>query len=115
MVFFALAMTVNLPGTVGFVGEDLLVHGLLGKRPFLAAGFVAVVAINAAALYLALVNVIVDVQGRQLGPQPEAPRSVMMKLAAGLSLLIGLVPRPFVASATQVYAEIAPHSSASHH
>jgi hypothetical protein len=116
MVFFALAMAVNLPGTVGFVAEDLLAHGLLSERPILAAGFVAVVAINAAALYLALVNVIVDVQGRQSSqPQPEAPRSVMLILAGGLALSIGLVPRPFVASATATHAVIAPHSSSSHH
>jgi NADH:ubiquinone oxidoreductase subunit 4 (subunit M) len=107
---------VNLPGTVGFVAEDLLAHGLLSERPILAAGFVAVVAINAAALYLALVNVIVDVQGRQSSqPQPEAPRSVMLILAGGLALSIGLVPRPFVASATATHAVIAPHSTSSHH
>jgi hypothetical protein len=116
MVFFALAMAVNLPGTIGFVAEDLLAHGLLNDRPILAAAFVAVVAINAAALYLALVNVIVDVQGRQSAqPQPDAPRSVMMLVAAGLSLLIGLVPRPFVANATAAHAVIAPHSQAAHH
>jgi hypothetical protein len=116
MAFFALAMAVNLPGTIGFVGEDLLAHGLLRERPILAAAFVAVVAINAAALYLALVNVIVDVQGRQTAqPQPEAPRSVMMLIAGGLSLLIGLVPRPFVASATEAFAVIAPHSKAADH
>jgi hypothetical protein len=116
MVFFALAMAVNLPGTIGFVGEDLLAHGLLGERPTLAAAFVAVVAINAAALYLALVNVIVDVQGRQsLQPEAEAPRSVMLILAGGLSLLIGLVPRPFVANATKAHAVIVPHSVAEQH
>lgn len=115
MAFFALAMAVNLPGTIGFVGEDLLAHGLLNERPYLAAAFVAVVAINAAALYLALVNVIVDVQGRQSSPsQPPAPRSLMMLVAAGLSLLIGLVPRPFVANATEAHAVIAPHSKAAH-
>jgi hypothetical protein len=115
MAFFALAMAVNLPGTIGFVAEDLLAHGLLGERRILAAAFVAVVAINAAALYLALVNVIVDVQGRQTAqPQQQAPRSVMLLVAGGLSLLIGLVPRPFVASATEAFAVIAPHSSGEH-
>jgi hypothetical protein len=115
MAFFALAMAVNLPGTVGFVAEDLLAHGLLVERPILAAGFVAVVAINAAALYLALVNVIVDVQGRQPQPQPAAPRSLMLVLAGALALLIGLVPQPFVASATAAHAVIAPQSTSSHH
>lgn len=113
MAFFALAMAVSLPGTVGFVAEDLLAHGLLELRPVLAAAFVVVAAINAAALYLAIVNIIVDLRAEQLSqhrPQePEARPSFMMLGAAGLSLLLGLVPRPFVASATEAHAAIVPH------
>lgn len=123
MAFFALAMAVSLPGTMGFVAEDLLAHGLLELRPVLAAAFVIVAAINAAALYLALVNIIVDLRAHQLQlhlPQePEARPSFMMLGAAGLSLLVGLVPRPFVASATEAHAAIVPHpvqhTSVSHH
>jgi hypothetical protein len=116
MAFFALAMAVCLPGTIGFVAEDLLAHGLLELRPVLAAAFVGVVALNAAALYLAIVNIIVDVRGQhphQL-PQPEPRPSLMMLAAAGLSLLMGLVPRPFVAEAEAALAVIA-HSSTSTH
>lgn len=113
MAFFALAMAVSLPGTVGFVAEDLLAHGLLELRPVLAAAFVVVAAINAAALYLAIVNIIVDLRAEQLllhRPQePEARPSFMMLGAAGLSLVLGLVPRPFVASATEAHAAIVPH------
>lgn len=113
MAFFALAMAVSLPGTVGFVAEDLLAHGLLELRPVLAAAFVVVAAINAAALYLAIVNIIVDLRAEPLSqhrPQePEARPSFMMLGAAGLSLLLGLVPRPFVASATEAHAAIVPH------
>jgi formate hydrogenlyase subunit 3/multisubunit Na+/H+ antiporter MnhD subunit len=95
MAFFALAMAVGLPGTTGFIAEDLLAHGLLEFRPGLAAAFVIVAAINAVALYLALVNIMVD-----RGPvRGEAPLSAMMIIPAGLSLLVGLLPRPFVASA----------------
>ncbi|MCA9698185.1 MAG: hypothetical protein KC431_11725, partial [Myxococcales bacterium] len=60
MAFFAMGMAVCLPGTMGFVAEDLLAHGLLELRPLLAAAFVGVAALNAAALYLAIVNIIVD-------------------------------------------------------
>lgn len=113
MAFFALAMAVSLPGTVGFVAEDLLAHGLLELRPVLAAAFVVVAAINAAALYLAIVNIIVDLRADLLlthRPQePEARPSFMMLGAAGLSLVLGLVPRPFVASATEAHAAIVPH------
>ena len=104
MAFFALAMAVSLPGTIGFVAEDLLAHGLLELRPLLAAAFVGVAALNAAALYLALVNIIVDVRGPQpQQPEPELRPSAMMLAAAGLSLLMGLIPRPFVAEATAAH------------
>jgi hypothetical protein len=111
MAFFALAMTVSLPGTIGFVAEDLLAHGLLELRPWLAAAFVGVSAINATALYLALVHIIAD-----LGePDDAQPRpSFMMLSAAGLSLLLGLLPQPFVASATDAHAVISDHVVGSH-
>jgi hypothetical protein len=116
--FFALAMAVNLPGTIGFVAEDLLAHGLLVEHPELAAVYVAVVAINAAALYLAIVNVLVDVQGRTprwLESGHEAPASIMMLVAAILSVGMGLIPRPFVAGATQTIDVIAPHAHRADH
>lgn len=126
MAFFALAMAVHLPGTLGFVAEDLLAHGLLEVRPVLAAAFVCVAAINAAALYLALVNVIVDVRGPATPlhlhhAQPEPRPSFMVLVAAGLSLCMGVVPRPFVAAATDAHRVIAhplgaeQHPSASHY
>jgi len=113
MAFFALAMAVSLPGTMGFVAEDLLAHGLLELRPLLAAAFVVVVAINAAALYLAIVNIIADLraeqQQRHLPQEPEGRPSFMMLGAAALSLVVGLAPRPFVDTATEAYAAIVPH------
>jgi hypothetical protein len=105
LAFFALGMAIHLPGTVGFVAEDLLAHGLLELRPVLAAAFVGVAALNAAALYLALVNIIVDVRGQhphQL-PEPEPRPSLVMLGAAALSVLMGLVPRPFVAEAAEAH------------
>ncbi len=116
--FFALAMAVNLPGTIGFVGEDLLAHGLLVERPELAAAYVAVVAINAAALYLAIVNVLVDVQGRNpqsAQSETEAPTSVMMLVAAFLSVVMGLIPQPFVSGATLAVDVVVPHAHRAEH
>jgi NADH:ubiquinone oxidoreductase subunit 2 (subunit N) len=116
MAFFALGMAVCLPGTVGFVAEDLLAHGLLELRPALAVAFVVVAALNAAALYLALVNIIVDVRGHDPHQQqlPEIRPSFMMLGAAGLSLVIGLFPGPFVAEAAEAHEEIAWAIPASH-
>lgn len=107
--FFSLAMVVGLPGTVGFIGEDLLANGLLEVRPALAAAFVCVAAINAAALYLALANLLVD-----LGPTASRERtpSPMMLTAAGLSVFLGLVPQPFVTTAIAAHAAI---THPSHH
>lgn len=119
MAFFALAMAVSLPGTMGFVAEDLLAHGLLELRPVLAATFVIVMAINAAALYLALVNIIADLRAEaqqlHLPPEPEERPSFMMLGAASLSLLVGLAPSPFVNGATEAYAAIVPHPHTSQH
>lgn len=113
MAFFALAMAVCLPGTIGFVAEDLLAHGLLELRPGLAAAYVGVAALNAAALYLALVNIIVDIRGQHPHALPgaEARPSFMMLGAAGLSLLMGLVPRPFVAEAAEAHEAIVQQST----
>ena len=97
MAFFALAMAVGLPGTVGFVAEDLLAHGLLELRPLLAAAFVAVGAVNAAALFLSLVNVIAE---GGYDPREAPPPTAGMVIPALFSLVIGLAPRPFVTGAS---------------
>lgn len=121
MAFFALAMAVSLPGTIGFVAEDLLANGLLELRPFLSAAFMGVTAINAAALYLALVNIIVDLRDEyppHLPSPREARPSFMMLSAAGLALVVGLAPGPFVDLATRAHTAVvhhAPHPLASAH
>ncbi|MFO0691178.1 MAG: hypothetical protein U0900_20940 [Myxococcota bacterium] len=116
MAFFSLAMAVSLPGTIGFVGEDLLANGLLELRPVLAAVFMGVTAINAAALYLALVNIIVDLRDENPPhlPQPAEGRpSFMMLTSAGLAVVIGLAPGPFVDLATQAHTAVVHHPN--HH
>ena len=112
MAFFALAMSVCLPGTIGFIAEDLLAHGLLEMRPMLAAAFMGVTAINAAALYLALVNIIADLHGAEPHDAGSAVRgqpSIMMLCAAGLSVLIGIFPAPFVELATRAHSTVVQH------
>lgn len=102
MAFFALAMAIGLPGTVGFVAEDLLAHGLLETRPLLATGFVMVVAINAVALYLGLTNLLVEV-----GPHRDGRPTAIMLVPAMAALLVGIVPRPFVDTAAAARAAVA--------
>lgn len=109
MAFFALAMAVGLPGTIGFIAEDLLAQGLLELRPFVAAAFIGVTAIHAAALYLALVNLMVDVQTgeQQRGLRLTPPRpSLWMLFAAMLAVLVGLLPAKFVDLATRAHGAI---------
>lgn len=108
MAFFALAMAVGIPGTTGFIAEDLLAHGLLELRPVLAMIFVGVGAVNAAALYLAITNIIVDTEHDERGAARLTP---MMVVPAALSLIIGIVPRPFVATATEAREAVAPHET----
>lgn len=112
MAFFALAMAVSLPGTIGFVAEDLLANGLLELRPLLAAAFMGVTAINAAALYLALVNIIVDLRDEHPPhlPQPAEGRPSGMMLTTGaLAVVIGLAPGPFVDLATRAHTAVVHH------
>ena len=72
------------------------------------------------ALYLAIVNIIVDLRAQprpqgQLHSQPDELRpSLMMLSAAGLSLLLGLVPRPFVTAATAAHEAIVLHPVVHH-
>lgn len=102
--FFAMAMAVCIPGTLGFVAEDLLAHGLLELRPWIAAAFVAVNAINAAALYLALVHIIADLREHERTP----PRpSFRMLATAAASIVMGVMPGPFVEVATAAHAVVA--------
>ncbi|HPG25219.1 MAG: hypothetical protein H6748_21630 [Spirochaetaceae bacterium] len=118
MAFFALAMTVSLPGTIGFVAEDLLAQGLLELRPYVAAAFMGVTAINAAALYLALVNIIVDLHAGEtpFGSAPrEASPSLMMLTTAALALAIGLAPSPFVDLATRAHTAVVHHPTPASH
>jgi len=103
--FFAVAMAVGLPGTIGFVAEDLLAHGLIELRPLVAMGFVGIGALNAAALFLAIVNVVVEG-----GYDPTvAPRPTMRTIVpAAVALITGLFPRPFVSAATLAQDALAP-------
>jgi NADH-quinone oxidoreductase subunit M len=97
-------MALGMPGTVGFVAEDLLVHGAVELHPFLAALLVAVAALNAAGLYLAIANVLA---ARGYDPRPDPPPTLRTVLPGLVAIVVGLAPGPFVLGATRAYEAVA--------
>lgn len=88
---------VGLPGSLGFVAEDLLVQGTLAEHPALALGMVVVTAINAYSVMRCVLSLFV-------GPRGDGPRTDLFpreRLALSVVLvsllLLGCAPRLFVA------------------
>ncbi len=83
--------TVGLPGTLGFVAEDLLVQGTIGDFPTLALTLIAVTATNAFTVMRCLHTVIVGPgKGADIDLLPREWRA--LTLALGLLVLLGLCP-----------------------
>lgn len=87
---------VGLPGSLGFVAEDLLVQGTLSEYPVLALGMVVVTAINAYSVMRCVLSLFV-------GPRGDGPRTDLFpreRLALSVVLvsllLLGCAPRLFV-------------------
>lgn len=95
-VFFllgALAL-VGLPGTLGFVAEDLLFHGSLGSHPWLGLGLPLATALNAITM-LRLFTYLFLGRRRSLTPEiPDALPGERWALALPLLLLVvgGVLP-----------------------
>lgn len=73
LFFVCAAGLVGLPGSIGFVSDDLLIHGTLAARPAAAALLVAATALNAITLYRAYVSTFLGRpkgRERRLGPLP---------------------------------------------
>lgn len=101
LVFFGLA-SVGLPGTLGFVGEDLLVHGVLEHHPWLAMGYIVATALLAVSvLKWAFAAAFGPVGHVQLPPAPwpadatTGERRWLLAIALPL-LFFGLWPAPLV-------------------
>lgn len=95
-VLFAFA-SVGFPTTLGFVGEDLLFHGVLGTHPWRGVGMILVTALNGVTAYRLFARIF-------LGPAPRTPvpdlRPAERTALAGLALalvLAGLYPARLVA------------------
>lgn len=127
LLFFGLA-GVGLPGTLGFVGEDLLVHGVLEHHPWLALGYIVATALLAIAILKAIFAAAFGPMGQvRLPPAPwhadatPAERRWLLALAAPL-VVFGLWPAPLVDVAVRWTAPLlrvsAPHHApdqAQHH
>ena len=99
------AAVVGFPGTLGFVGEDLLVHGVLDAHPIVAAALLLATALHAITLFRAYCRAFLGRPAgrpRNAGPAPLddlLPRERVV--TAGLVVLLivlGLAPGPVLAA-----------------
>lgn len=96
-------VTIGIPGTLGFVAEDLLVQGILHRHPFYALAFLLATALNAIAFLRAYFRAFLGPAGSvELGALPVSvpdllPRERLVALGL-ISLLIGagLHPQPLL-------------------
>jgi NADH-quinone oxidoreductase subunit M len=90
-VFFVFA-SVGIPGTLGFVGEDLLIHGILSCSRLLGVVFLLVTALNGVTAFRLFSRVFL---GASPGV-PVAPLRASERAATGILVLLlvgfGLLP-----------------------
>lgn len=100
-VFFvvsALAL-VGLPGTLGFPGEDLLVHGVLSAHPLIGIVLPVAIAINAYHLYRLFARLFLGTPVTAWNGAPDALPRERWPFSACLVILVwgGLMPSQVVA------------------
>lgn len=98
--FFVLGLaTIGFPGSLMFVSEDLLLHGLLGAHPIEATMLLLVTVLNGITLVRAYYQAFLGRPRRALGGVPDLlPRE--RAVAVGLVFVIvatGLAPSPLLA------------------
>lgn len=91
--------SVGFPGTMTFVSEDLLLHGILHAHPFVATLLLVTTALNGVSLVRAFLRVFLGpvgsaTEGIELDLLPRE-RIVMVALSA-LVIVGGFMPTPFV-------------------
>jgi NADH-quinone oxidoreductase subunit M len=94
---------VGLPGTLGFIGEDLITQGLLRAEPVQAALVVLATALNAIAFFRAYARVFLGPRSTPTagGPSLDLPDLLPRKRAVAFGLLVlvlggGLYPQPVI-------------------
>ena len=106
VTFFLLAAaTVGFPGSLGFIGEDLVVHGVLHAHPLVAGTLLLATALNGITMFRAFCRAFLGrpaTRPRTAGPplvDDLVPRE-RLATSALIVLLVafGLVPAPLLAS-----------------
>jgi NADH-quinone oxidoreductase subunit M len=101
-LFFGLA-ALGLPGTLTFLGEDLLLHGLLASHPASPVALAAALALNAASVFRAYSRAFLG-KPRSLFEVEDLSRRERLA-AAGLAVLLvmgGLIPGTLVKEESRV-------------
>lgn len=85
---------VGMPGTLGFIADELLLHGALESHPRLGLVMPAAAALNAFHLYRLFSRLFLGSQGPKLSGTPDARWGERLALTGALALLIvgGLLP-----------------------
>ena len=95
-VFFALCglALVGLPGTLGFVAEDLLFHGALKSHPWLGVALPLATALNAISMLKLFLMLFTGKRAIHVPPVPDALPWERLALTVAVLLLIlgGVVP-----------------------
>lgn len=103
-VFFAICALalVGLPGTLGFVAEDLLFHGSLESHPLLGIALPLATALNAITALRLLANLFLGRRGTHVAPIPDASLRERWALTVPVALLViaGIAPALLVSLRT---------------
>lgn len=103
-VFFAICglALVGLPGTLGFVAEDLLFHGALKTHPWLGVALPVATAINAISMLRLFLKLFTGKRAIHVPPIPDALPFERLALTVAVVLLVlgGLVPTLLIAMRT---------------
>lgn len=96
---------VGFPPTLGFVGEDLLLHGMLGVHPILAVGLLLATVLNGITVMMAFKRVFLGPWRKELGALETVrdllPRERFAVLALTLVVcLAGIYPRYLLSVST---------------
>jgi NADH-quinone oxidoreductase subunit M len=99
-VFFAISglTMVGLPGTLGFAGEDLLLHGVLAKYSWWGAALPVAIALNAYHAFRLFAQLFMGKDGITRNTTADALPRERWAMSACLAFLVwgGLVPRQVV-------------------
>jgi NADH-quinone oxidoreductase subunit M len=108
-VFFLLTglASIGFPGTVGFVGAELLVEGAVGVNPFVGMLVVLVGALNGIAVLHAYFRLFTGTRHTaSISLRSRWPEKVAVLVLTAFILVGGLIPQPGVASRYQAATEM---------